>query len=232
MALDIKLAFFDMEGTIFRKAVKSTQGIPSSAWTLLAQHLGEDALQEEEESKGRWNRNEYRNYMEWVADTICIHQKYGLKRDFFERVIYSVEYHPGVEEVFEQIREQEIVTVLISGGFKAQADKAQKDLRIDHSFAACEYFWDDQGNLVHWNIQPWDFEGKLDIMRIMVQQYGLQFEQCAFVGDGKNDVTLAREVGLAIAFNGAQELQDVCTYSINQPEGREDFRAILHYLMK
>ena len=109
------------------------------------------------------------------------------------------------------------------------ADRAQKDLRIDHAFAACEYFWDGDGKLLHWNLLPCDYEGKADFMKLIMKEHGLKPEQCAFVGDGKNDVHLAKAVGLSIAFNAAEELQKVSTFSVNQPKGKEDFREILKY---
>ena len=225
---DIKLVVFDMEGTLLRKAIKSTKGIAASAWTLLADNLGPEALAEEELTKQKWNDGEYKGYVEWMADTIRIHKKYGLTHSFFKQVVDSVEYHPGVVEAFEELRKKEYLTALISGGFKAQADRLQMDLKIDHSFAACEYFWDGE-ELVHWNLLPCDYEGKRDFMQLIIKEHGLTPQQCAFVGDGPNDVILAEAVKLSIAFNASPKLQEVCTHAINQPEGEEDFRAILKY---
>ncbi|MEK6852493.1 MAG: HAD-IB family phosphatase [Nanoarchaeota archaeon] len=227
----LRLAFFDMEGTIFKKTVKATHGRTApSAWTLLAEHLGPEAAREESETKRKWNSGEYAGYVEWMEDTIRVHQKYGLTRDFFERVMNSIMYHGGTKETFQELKKRSYRTALISGGFKAQADRAQVDLRIDHAFAACEYFWDKNGKLLHWNLLPCDYEGKLDFMQLIMKEHGLKKEQCAFVGDGKNDIHLAKAVGLSIAFNADLELQKVCTYVINQPKGEEDFREILKYL--
>ena len=227
----IKLIFFDLEGTIFNKVIKFTKGDTApSAWTLIAQHLGEKALEEEEETKEKWTNHKYSGYVEWMEDTIKIHQKYGLTQKFFNNVMKSIEYHRGVKEVFNELNKKGYITSLISGGFKAQADRAQKDLKINHSFAACEYFWDKEGSLVHWNLLPCDYKGKVDFMKLIMQEHGLSPEECLFVGDGRNDVFLAKEVGTSIAFNAAEELQRVSTHSINQPEGKEDFSEILKYI--
>lgn len=219
-----------MKGTLFRRMYKDSKGNTSpSAWTLVAKHLGSRALREEELTKDKWNNGEYSGYVEWMEDTIRIYQKYGLKRDFFEKVISSVEYYPGVKEAFEELRKKGYKTALISGGFKAQADRAVKDLKINHAFAACEFFWDEKGKLVHWNLLPCDYEGKEDFMKLLMKEHGLKKDECAFVGDGKNDIPFAKAVGLSIAFNGAPELQEACTHSVNQEEGKEDFSAILNY---
>ena len=220
-----------MEGTIFEKTVKFTKGNTApSAWTLIAQHLGEEALEEEEKTKEKWNAGKYKGYVEWMGETIKVHQKYGLTKDFFDKVMKSIEYHRGVKKTFAELKKRNFISCLISGGFKAQADRAQVDLKIDHSFAACEYFWDKKGKIEHFNLLPCDYEGKVKFMKLIMEEHGLLPEECAFVGDGKNDVYLAKEVGLSIAFNAPEELQRVSTYSINQEAGKEDFREILNYL--
>lgn len=227
----IKLIFFDMEGTIFKKTIEISKGNTApSAWTLLATHLGPKALKEEDETKDKWTAGKYTGYVEWMEDTIRVHKKYGLTKSFFEKVMDSIKYHKGVKEAFRELNKRGIKTALISGGFKANADKAQKDLKITHSFAACEYFWDKNGKLLHWNLLPCDYEGKVDFMKLIMKEHGLSPEECAFVGDGKNDVFLAKEVGTSIAFNGAEELQRTSTYSVNQQKGQADFREILKYI--
>jgi len=127
------------------------------------------------------------------------------------------------------LREKGLRLALISGGFKAQADRALLDLRINHAFAACELLWDERGNLVHWNLLPCDYEGKVDFMKLIMKEHGLAPDECAFVGDGKNDVALARVVGVSVAFNGAPELREVSTHSVEQARGKEDFSEILRF---
>ncbi|MBI2672098.1 HAD-IB family phosphatase [Candidatus Woesearchaeota archaeon] len=225
-----KLLVSDMEGTIFRKAIKDSKfGIAPSAWTLMAEHLGPECLAEENKIKEKLSKERYPT-VEWVPDSARLLQKYGLKKSLFDYVLSLVEYHPRIHETFKILREAGIKTALVSGGFKAQADKAQIDLKIDHSFTACEFFWDKEGNLEHWNCLPADYEGKLDFMKLVIREYGFDPEECAFVGDGINDVILAKAVGTSIAFNAHHDLQKAATYVINQLKGQEDFMAILPYL--
>jgi phosphoserine phosphatase len=226
----IKLIFFDMEGTLYKEYKATKNKIAVGVWTLLAERLGKKALDEENKTKEKWKSGKYRDYIEWMEASLNVHKKYGLKKEFFERIINSVKYHNGVKETFKELRKKRYKTALISGGFKALADRAQKDLKIDHSFSACEHFWDTNGNLLHWNLLPCNNEGKADFMNLMRKEYGLKKKECAFVGDCTNDISLAKSVGVSIAFNAHPDLQKVCTYSINQPEGKEDFRAILKYI--
>lgn len=62
-----------------------------------------------------------------------------------------------------------------------------------------------------------------------MKEHGLAPEECAFVGDGKNDVALARVVGVSVAFNGDPELREVSTHSVEQARGKEDFSEILRF---
>lgn len=230
MKKDLKLIFFDMEGTIFRKAVPFNKTkVAPSAWVAIAEHLGKDALREERKTQDKYNLGQYAGYLEWMEETILIHQKYGLTKQTFCNILNSIEYTPGVKDVFKHINSKGIPTCLISGGFKYQADKAVKDLKIKHSFVACEYFWNHSGSLYHWNLLPADKKGKVNFMRLLMSEYGVANNNCAFIGDGENDVLIAKEVGISIAFNAQEELRKAATFVIDQ-RGQEDFMEVLNYL--
>jgi phosphoserine phosphatase len=224
-----KLIFLDLEGTLLKKAIHLDDGkVAPSAWTLLAERLGPDALREEEETKERWLKGEYSSYIEWMQDTIRIHRRYGLTAKVFSEVMDSVEEMLGVRQAFQVFRERGAVTATISGGFKALADRLQRSLKIEHALSACEYFFDPHtGLLEHWNLLPTDYEIKVDFMRLIMKEYRTEKKQCVFVGDGQNDVWMAREVGFSIAFNAHPDLQRVSSYSINQPLGKENFFAVV-----
>jgi len=223
----VKLVFFDMEGQIFEPGVKATrQDVAVSVWTYLAQHISPECFAEEEATKDKWLQGKYENYVAWMEDTIRAHQKHGLSEQLFNDVINKVEYVNGVKETIAALREKGFIIAIISGGFKNLANRAIRDLGIHHVFAACEYFFDEKTKkLTGWNLLPADYEGKVDFMKLLIKEHGLTPKECAFVGDGINDVPLAKEVGLSIAFNGHPELQKVATHSVNQ----KDLREILGY---
>jgi phosphoserine phosphatase len=227
----IRLAFFDMEGTIFRQAVSSSETtVAPSAWVAIAQRLGQDAYEEELQTQKRWKSGGYRCYLDWMQDTISIHQKYGLRRTDFEDILSHIDFMPGAAELFGAFRDRGVPTALISGGFKFQADRAVAFLKIPHAFASCEYFWDANGRLSHWNLLPGDYMGKTHFMRMLAEEYGVPIEECAFVGDGENDSRLAQLVGVSVAFNGAPELVKVTTHSVCQPRGQESLAQLLEIL--
>lgn len=232
-ATNPRIIFFDLEGTLFLKEYRLDNGLVApSAWTLLAECLGPDCLTEEEATKARWTRNEYPGYVEWMRDTIRIHQKYGLKQDLFEEVLKRVPFTPHVHEVLAELK-QYAVTALITGGFKALADRAQRELKIDHALSACEYFFDEKTREIeHFNLLPSDEVGKVDLMRLIAKEHGADLSDCVFVGDGKNDIGAVQAVGFSIAFNAQQELKEYSTVVIDQPRGKEDFRAVADAIQK
>lgn len=225
------LIFFDMEGTIFKKAVPTGKTkVPPSAWYVIAERLGPEALKEEKLTHEKWLKGKYSSYIEWMQDTILIHKKYRLSKNLFCEILDNIEYMPGVKDAFSKINKTNAITCLISGGFKYQADRAVRELKIKHSFVACEYFWDRNGLLEHCNLLPSDEKGKLNFMRLLIDEYAFNENECAFIGDADNDIQLAKNVGISIAFNASKGLREHATYSIEQDLGKEDFSAILQYL--
>lgn len=226
------IVFLDMEGTLLRKQVHLDDGrVAPSAWTVLAEKLGERCLAAENETKTRWLAKQYSGYLEWMRDTIRIHVQFGLTERIFREVIDSVSFMPNVDAALERIHAAGAVTCVVTGGFKALADRVQRRLRIHHAFAACEYFFDSATGLIdHFNLMPADEAGKVDFMNLLCREYGVDPERCAFVGDGMNDVHLARAVGFSIAFNAQPELIAAATTSVNQTDGAEDFLAVADLL--
>jgi phosphoserine phosphatase len=222
-----KLIFLDLEGTLLRipPIVTQTQ-VAQSAWTILAQLLGPDCLKEEEETKKKWEAKSYLNYVSWMEDTIRIHQKYGLDRKIFTSLINMIDEMPGIRTAADRFHAWGSRIAIVTGGFKALADKAQLAIRAHHTFAACEYFFDERGQLAHWNLLPSDYEGKLHFMRLLMREYDFGRDECILVADGINDVPLAREVGVSISFNGQAALKSVAALSVDQPRGEEDFAVV------
>lgn len=211
-----RILFLDLEGTLFRipPFVSETQ-VAQSAWTTLAARLGEDCLRDEEASKKKWERGEYRNYMEWMDDSVRTLQKHGLTASLFENVIDSLEEVPNIRREVGILREAGSVIAIITGGFKRLADRAQVAIRAHHSLSACEVFFSSETNkVVHWNLLPSDYVGKIDFMKLLIREYGCQSADCAFIGDGNNDALLAEQVGLSIAFNAQPRMRAAATYAI------------------
>ena len=167
----IKLAVFDLEGTIFRNSYNGKEY--PSLWAVLCNLCGPGAAQEDAANRDKFYAGRYAGYSEWVIDTLRIHQKYGLKRHQFDSLINAIDYYPGVTETFNSLRQQGITIAIISGGLKALADRAAVDHKIDHCFAAAEYYWNQEGTIRHWNVMPTDFAHKRSVLEILCRDLGI-----------------------------------------------------------
>jgi len=207
----MKLIVCDVEGTIFKADFKiDGTDFNSTMWQPIANILGEAAIAEERETHKKWEKNEYLNYLDWVKDTVAIHKKYSLKKCDFETLISKTEYNTGVIEFFAKLDRKEWMPILISGGLQNLIHKAQKDLNIDFGFGACEYFFDNYGYLDHCNFQATDFKGKISFLDTVIKEYKInKMTDWIFVGDGKNDVEIARIAPLAFGINPHDKLKQL-----------------------
>jgi phosphoserine phosphatase len=219
--MPIQLLFLDMEGTLLAAqavVVGPDHAHHTSLWTRIFSELGSGAQRDNVAMIERWDGGGYRSYMDWVDDSLVAMRRHGLTQRHFEALADETPYNPGVRETLEQIHARGIRTAIVSGGFIAQARRAQIDLRIHHAYAATDLFWDSEGKLIHWNIYPSDFEGKIDFVRLMMREYHLEPEECAFIGDGANDVPIASSIGTSVAYNGHPALRAVAAHSISDFE--------------
>ena len=70
--------------------------------------------------------------------------------------------------------------------------------------------------LKSYNLLPCDFEGKIDFIRLMLREYKLNDSDWIFVGDGANDVHIAKEAPVSIGYNPHAELRSVVTKSVDK----------------
>lgn len=227
---ELKLAVFDMEGTLFRSVYQGQEF--ASIWKVLCSLCGPDAVAEDAANTRRYLAGGYQGYSAWVIDTLRILKKFGLKRQLFEMVINAIDYYPGVGETFVQLRRRGMTIAVISGGLKALADRVAVDHEVVHCFAAAEYFWNPDGTIRHWNVQPTDFEHKKTVLEILCRDLGISGDECLFVGDGRNDRAVAGFCALSIGFNPHDELRKEVDIIIEQPKGQENLSAVLEPISK
>jgi hypothetical protein len=135
----------------------------------------------------------------------------------FTRLIEEAKYCEGVEEFFLNLDRKKYIPVLVSGGFQNLNARAQKELKIMHSFSACEYFFDKDEYLSSWNLYASDFDDKYDHVKLLFKQYGLNAKtDWVFIGDGKNDKDIAKKAPLSIAFgdHAHPDLVAICDFHI------------------
>ncbi|HDR2548418.1 TPA: HAD-IB family phosphatase, partial [Enterobacter ludwigii] len=151
-----------------------------------------------------------------MKETVEIQIKHGMNKNHLQTVLSQAKIQKGAVDLIHYLKSQGYLTVLISGGFKELADLTQRRLKIDHAYSACEYFFRNDGSIEHFNLLPTDEEGKLVFMKHLASEYNVELGSCIFIGDGKNDVFIAKNVGTSIAFNAQRELSEVSTFIVDQ----------------
>ena len=210
------LLILDLEGTIFETQVRLPGAtIDSTIWQGIASALGSEAIAEEVATHVRWEAGEYGSYLDWMRETVDIHRRYGLREPLFNSLIQSARYQPGVVDVLRSVDRSKFIPMIVSGGFRELAARAQRDLGISHAFAACEYLFDGHGDLTECNLLPCDFHGKLSFVQLMLEEYGIDSRDWVFVGDGANDIPIATAAPVSIAYRAHPGLRAVATHSID-----------------
>ena len=210
----MKLLVLDIEGTIFESVRLPGTSISSTVWQGIAKVLGPEVEKAEVQTHARWHSGKSAGYLDWMKATIELHREFGLTQSNFFRVVNGARYRPGVKSGIDAARNLGFEPVLVSGGFRELARRAQVDLGIVHAFAACEYFFDASDRIVGYNLLPCDFAGKIDFIRLLLSEYRLGQSDWVFVGDGLNDAPIAKEAPYAIAISGHPQLQVVCDEKI------------------
>jgi phosphoserine phosphatase len=221
----MKLLVLDLEGTIFRTDIRLPGiSITSTIWQGIADALGPEAIKEEVATHERWKKGEYRSYIHWMEDTIAIHIRHGLTKEIFDRLIASAEYNESVISTLSALDRSRYEPVIVTGGFRELARRAQHDLGIIHAFCACEYIFGDDKKLKSYNLLPCDFDGKIDFIHLMLREYRLTDSDWVFIGDGANDVPIAKQAPLSIGYRPHRDLEKVVAHSI------DDFRDVISIL--
>ncbi|MBI2143854.1 HAD family phosphatase [Candidatus Woesearchaeota archaeon] len=221
----IKIVFFDMDGVLFDVGYfEHRQNVGASSWKLVAEAAG--TLEGEEKLKQRWINGEMKHFIEWMNETVKLYGRHNLTKDRFEGALNAIPLMPGAKEAVAELKRRGYITAVITGSFHHLAKRAKLELGIDYIVAACDLVFDQKGRLIDWIFFPCDYEGKAKFFEAIIAGLHIKPEEAAMVCDGVNDIPIAKECGLAIAFNARQELKEHCGVIIE----KKDLREILKHL--
>jgi phosphoserine phosphatase len=180
----IKLVVFDVDGTLT---------CHSSIWWRLHEYFGT-------QKEGKNYYDQYFagkiNYDQWAAFDAGLWK--GQSLDEVLRVVKETELMPGAEETIQILKQNGIHVAILSGGLDVLADDIGKRLGIEYVLtnkllSSDGILTGDVENLVAWG-------EKSKAIVTVANHFGVKLEETAFVGDGRNDVSVFKHVGLSIAF--------------------------------
>lgn len=139
----------------------------------------------------------------------------GLDESALQRVIDErLQLNPGALEWIACCKQNNIKTLLVSGGFDFFAERVQAMTGIDHVRANSLEIIDGKltghvlGNIV-------DAQVKADALTQLGQQLGLRQDQIIAVGDGANDLKMMAAAGAGIAYHAKPIVQEQASYALN-----------------
>lgn len=133
----------------------------------------------------------------------------------YYELVNSLEYLPGVAQMFEHLRDRGYQTAIVSASSIDVARRVQKDYFVDHLFAneliirdkkvAGEFVWPIGVGKHH----------KARIIRDLSRDLRVPLSEVIYIGDSDTDIEAFQEVGRSIAFNSSSPaLKQVATYVI------------------
>ena len=208
----VKLVVFDVDGTLT---------IHSSIWWRLHEHFST-------EKEGKVFYDQYFSgqisYNEW-ADLDAGLWK-GQSLDEVLKLVDATELVPGAVETVTRLKEHGIHVAILSGGLDILAENIARRLGIGYVLT---------NRLIHRNglltgeVEVYVGWGeKVQELKHICNHFKIPLSETAYVGDGRNDISVFGVVGLSIAFKPEdEEVAESAMLAIEE----NDLRSILPHVI-
>jgi len=205
---------------------ENSKKVALSIWNAIFNHIG--IYKEHERLKELFIKGEFPTYMEWTDEACRVLKRHGLTEDKFMELIDKRPLMNGAKETLQELKKRGYKTAVITGGFKALAERMQGLLGLDYIIAHCDLIFDEDKNLKEWQLIPCDFEGKVEYFNKQAKELNLNPSECAYIGDEVNDIHIFRKAGLSIAFNCLKEEVKKAAHVVID---KKDLREVLRYFL-
>ncbi len=187
----IKLVVFDMDGTIIE---------PRSSWALIHEHFGTD----NSEMLQLYINHKISDKEFVKADIELWNSKSDRTVDekYINSILDKAKPRKGAEELITSLHENNINTIILSGGIQYLADKWAKKWNMSEALAN-DLIDDEDGNLTA--IIKSSGHNKGPVMEKMIEKYNCEKNEIVAVGDTVVDVPTFDRAGLSIAVNTDDE---------------------------
>ena len=210
--MGIRLVIFDVDGTLTQH---------SSVWWRLHELFG--TTREGKEYFDQYFAGKI-NYEQWASYDAALWTGEPVSKVM--KIVAATSLVPGVRETVTTLSDFGIKTAILSGGLDIMADDIARRAGIE--FVLTNKLGISDGVLTGTveNIIGW--AEKADHIQTIIDHFETTLEETAFVGDGRNDISVLSVVGLSIAFNPEdQEVADAAQVVIRE----NDLRAILPHII-
>jgi phosphoserine phosphatase len=135
----------------------------------------------------------------------------SLQRVYDERLRLS----PGAEVLLRALKEAQIATLLVSGGFTFFTDRLKKRLALNEAIANQLEIVNDAltGSVVGRIV---DGKAKADALLDYCRQLGIAPSAAIAAGDGSNDLLMMKQAGMSVAFHAKPVVKASACMIINR----------------
>jgi phosphoserine phosphatase len=210
--MDVRLVVFDVDGTLTQH---------SSIWWRLHELFGTT-------KEGRLYFDQYFSgeitYEQWADYDVALWAGEPVSKVM--DAVAATKLVPGVRETISTLCEHGIKTAILSGGLDIMADDIAQRAGIE--FVLTNKLGHKDGILTGTVENTIGWAEKAKFIHTILDHFGMTLEETAFVGDGRNDMSVLKIVGLSIAFNPEdQEVADSAQVVVRE----NDLRAILPHVI-
>ena len=139
----------------------------------------------------------------------------GLPESALQRVVDErLQFNPGAQAWINTCKNNNIKTMVVSGGFTFFAQYVKNTLGLDYAVSNTLEIVDGKltGNIVGDIV---DAQRKADELIKLRDQLGLQTHQSIAIGDGANDLVMMSVAGIGVAYHAKPVVQEKATYALN-----------------
>jgi phosphoserine phosphatase len=141
----------------------------------------------------------------------------GMKVEELLKIVETVPFHPGVDELINYLKQKQLKLSMISSGLSILTNWVHQRYGFDYSVS---------NDLLHANgiltgevkIQVY-YDKKAEWVRRIMKEFGVESEEVIAIGDSKGDIDMFQMVGFSIAFNSScpdlDKIANVCIQSQN-----------------
>jgi phosphoserine phosphatase len=183
---NLQLICFDLDNTLI--------SVDDNIWSCLNQKM--NCVEESREVEEKYRKGEI-SYEEWALGAFDILKRKGINEKIFWENCSKVNVFPDVKRTLDALKYNGKKLAIISGGIDllmpGQIARYFDDIFINR------VEFDSRGEIKSFTPTPYgDGKYKEKGLLSIADKYRLRPSQCAFVGDGENDLQIGKRAGLSI----------------------------------
>ena len=166
------------------------------------------------------------DYQKLVDEVIARLWK-GKPAQIYFDLVNRVNYVPGAQETLKELKRRDYKIGIVSSGPSDLAERAERECGVDYHFTNRLLIANGKvvgsRDIKHWPIR---FGSKKDPLKEICKMNGTRLKDTIAIVHEDNDIEMAEEAGIAIAFNPtSEELTKHCKYVIEA----NNLKEILQY---